>query len=58
MRLAVARARVMEREDDYGTIEPGRKAQVVIFDRNPLEDPEAVLAGKTLIKDGVVVPQR
>ena len=51
-------ARVMEREDDYGTIEPGRKAQVVIFDRNPLEDPEAVLAGKTVIKDGVVVPQR
>jgi imidazolonepropionase-like amidohydrolase len=49
-------ARVMEREADYGTIEPGRKAQLVIFDRSPLEDPEAVLAGKTVIKDGVVVP--
>jgi imidazolonepropionase-like amidohydrolase len=51
-------ARVMEREDDYGTIEAGRKAQLVIFDRNPLEDAEAVLAGKTVIKDGVVVRER
>jgi imidazolonepropionase-like amidohydrolase len=50
-------AQVMEREGDYGTIEPGRKSQLVIFDRNPLEDPEAVLAGKTVIKDGVVVRQ-
>jgi len=51
-------ARTMERDADYGTIEPGRKAQLVIFDRNPLEDAEAVLAGKTVIKDGVVVRQR
>ena len=48
-------ARVLERESDYGTVEPGRKAQVVIFDRNPLQDAEAVLAGKTVIKDGVVI---
>jgi hypothetical protein len=48
-------ARVLERDTDYGSIEPGRKAQLVIFDRNPLEDAEAVLAGKTVIKDGVVV---
>ena len=27
----------------------------MIFDRNPLEDPEAVLAGKTVIKDGAVI---
>jgi hypothetical protein len=48
-------AKVIERETDYGAIEPGRKAQLVIFDRNPLDDIEAVLAGKTVIKDGVVV---
>jgi imidazolonepropionase-like amidohydrolase len=48
-------ARVLERESDYGAIEVGKKAQLVIFDRNPLEDEEAVLAGKTVIKDGVVV---
>ena len=47
-------AKVIERETEYGVIEPGRKAQLVIFDRNPLEDIEAVLAGKTVIKDGVV----
>ena len=51
-------ARVLERESDYGSIEPGRKAQLVIFDRNPLEDAEAVLAGKTVIKDGTVVRTR
>ena len=48
-------AKVIEREAQYGVIEAGRKAQLVIFDRNPLDDIEAVLAGKTVIKDGVVV---
>ena len=48
-------ARVLERESDYGAVEPGQKAQLVIFDRNPLDDAEAVLAGKTVIKDGAVV---
>jgi hypothetical protein len=46
---------VIERDSDYGAIEAGRKAQLVIFERNPLEDIEAVFAGKTVIKDGVVV---
>jgi hypothetical protein len=47
-------ARVMERESDYGTVEPGRKAHLVIFDRNPLADADALLGPKTVIKDGVV----
>jgi imidazolonepropionase-like amidohydrolase len=51
-------ARVMERDADYGSIEAGRMAQLVIFDRNPIDDPEAVLAGKTVIKDGVIVRPR
>ena len=51
-------ARVLEREADYGTVEAGKKAQLVIFDRDPLEEPEAVLAGKTVIKDGAVVRAR
>jgi hypothetical protein len=29
--------------------------ELVIFDRNPLDDPLAVLAAKTVIKDGVIV---
>jgi imidazolonepropionase-like amidohydrolase len=48
-------ARVLERETDYGAIEAGRKAQLVIFERNPLDDPEAMFARKTVIKDGVIV---
>jgi len=48
-------AKVIERESDYGAVEAGRKAQLVIFDRNPLDDIEAVFAKKTVIKDGAVV---
>jgi imidazolonepropionase-like amidohydrolase len=47
-------ARVIELSDIYGTIEPGKRAHFVLFDRNPLDDPPALLGGKTVIKDGVV----
>jgi imidazolonepropionase-like amidohydrolase len=48
-------ARIMRRERDYGRIAPGSKAHFVLFDRNPLADPRAVLGGKVVIKDGLVV---
>ena len=51
-------ARAMERESDYGTIEAGRKAHLVIFDTNPLGNPNAILSTKTVIKDGVVVSSK
>ncbi|MGH7677684.1 MAG: amidohydrolase family protein [Gemmatimonadaceae bacterium] len=48
-------AQVMEREKDYGRIAPGRKAHFVLFDASPLLRPRALVGGKTVIKDGVVV---
>ena len=46
-------AEVIELSDIYGTIEPGKRAHLVLFDRSPLDDPRALLGGKTIIKDGV-----
>ncbi len=42
------------RETLYGTLEPGKRADLVVFDRSSLDDPEALLGAKTVIKDGVV----
>ena len=36
-----------------GTIEPGRRANLVIWNANPLDDPQNLWAGLTVIKDGV-----
>jgi imidazolonepropionase-like amidohydrolase len=47
-------ARAIGREDLYGSIEPGKRADLLIFDKNPLTDPASLLANKTIIKDGVV----
>ena len=47
-------ARAIGLEAQIGTIEPGKRAHLVLFDADPLERPEAVLGAKTVIKDGVV----
>jgi len=39
---------------EYGSIEVGKRANVILFEGNPLENPRDLLAGKTVIKDGVV----
>lgn len=39
---------------EYGAIEVGRHADLIIFANNPLEDPQALLGAKTVIKDGIV----
>lgn len=48
-------AQVLERTGDYGSIESGKRAQLVIFDHDPLKEPRALLGRKLVIKDGVVV---
>jgi imidazolonepropionase-like amidohydrolase len=47
-------ARTMERGSEYGVIALGRKADLVLFDASPLDDPAGLLGGRTVIKDGVV----
>ncbi len=37
------------------TIEIGKRADLVLFDEDPLTRPAALLASRTVIKDGVVV---
>ncbi len=50
-------AETMGIQDSVGAIEPGMKADLVLFERNPLEDPQNLLGPKTVIKDGVVVAE-
>ncbi len=46
-------ARAIGIDDDVGTIEPGKRASLVLWEASPLEDPRALFAGKTVIKDGM-----
>lgn len=48
-------AEAVGRGDEYGAVEAGRRADVLLFDSDPLVDMRAVLGAKTVIKDGVVV---
>jgi hypothetical protein len=41
-------------EARYGSIEVGKRADLILFDRNALDDPRGLLSPKTVIKDGVV----
>lgn len=41
--------------DDRGTVEPGEKADLVIWREDPLDDPEALFGDKTVVKDGRLV---
>jgi len=47
-------ARATGLADKYGSIESGKRANLVIFEKNPLDDAKNVLGKKTIIKDGVV----
>lgn len=47
-------ARVIGVADEIGTIEPGKRANLVVFERDPLADPGALFGPRTVIKDGVV----
>jgi imidazolonepropionase-like amidohydrolase len=37
-----------------GTIEPGKRADLILFDQSPIDRPNNLLGGKTVIKSGVV----
>jgi imidazolonepropionase-like amidohydrolase len=41
-------------DGDSGAIDPGKKANLIIFENSPLKDPKNLLSGKIVIKDGVV----
>jgi hypothetical protein len=47
-------AKVIGQEERYGSITAGKRANLVMFDQNPFENPENVLKEKTVIKDGVI----
>jgi hypothetical protein len=49
-------ARGMGIESETGSIEVGKKANLIVFDEDPLTRPENVLGGKIVIKDGGRVP--
>lgn len=42
-------------EDRFGTVEAGKRANLVLLRGDPLEEPSALLGGRTVIKDGEVV---
>ncbi|TMM58671.1 hypothetical protein FEE95_04375 [Maribacter algarum] len=42
----------MKLDQDYGTIEVGKKADLLLFDKNPFEDNKNLLYKKTIIKGG------
>ncbi|HEX8546860.1 MAG TPA: amidohydrolase family protein [Cytophagaceae bacterium] len=47
-------AKAMDRENLYGSIEKGKKANLIIFGKSPLEDRKNLTGKKTIIKEGVV----
>lgn len=51
-------AQVMLRGDELGTLEPGKIADIVIIDGDPLQSSDALLNIATTIKDGRVVFER
>lgn len=40
-------------DGDVGAIEPGLRANLILWDASPLDDPAALFGGRTVIKDGV-----
>jgi imidazolonepropionase-like amidohydrolase len=49
-------AKLLGLDDAIGSIEPGKQADLVVLDRNPLDDMQAVLDGVSLVmKGGTVV---
>lgn len=47
-------ASAMNRDRELGSLKPGKKADLVIFDNNPFDDYKNLLSEKTIIKGGKV----
>lgn len=47
-------AKSIERDSIYGSLEVGKKAHMILFEKSPLENPLHLIAEKTIIKDGAV----
>lgn len=41
-------------DDKYGSVKKGKKADLLIWDKSPFDDPHNFLAGKVIVKDGIV----
>jgi imidazolonepropionase-like amidohydrolase len=48
-------ARWLGKEDEFGTIEPGKRAHLMLVDGDPLEDIKEIRNVVLVVKDGVVV---
>jgi hypothetical protein len=51
-------AKSLNKSKSYGSIEVGKKAHLILFDKSPLTNPLNLLSKKTVIKDGIVWVQR
>ena len=47
-------ARVLQQDEELGSVTPGRRADLVATDRDPLADPRALVDVTFVMKDGVV----
>ncbi len=51
-------AKALGIDQQIGSIEPGKKADVILFEQNPFENPKHLLAGKMIIKGGKLYKQQ
>jgi len=49
-------AEAIGKEDDFGTIEPGKYADLIMVDRDPLEDISVFKEVLWVMKEGIIVP--
>jgi imidazolonepropionase-like amidohydrolase len=50
-------AHVCRRDDSLGTLEPGKSADILVVDGDPLQDIIALARPKLVMKSGVVIRQ-
>jgi len=48
-------AEALAMADRFGAVEPGMKADLVLLERDPIDDPAGLLGPRTVVKDGIVV---